>query len=91
MQLFALLGFESGSLSKETVTLSHFLNKADAIISSVEKIKALDAMVSKIAQRPEAVAFTVQQLQLQHAGRQLMMQVQCAAQHLHCFFYWFFK
>lgn len=45
MQLFALLGFKSGSLTKETVTLAHFLDKADLIIANVEKIKALDATV----------------------------------------------
>jgi dynein heavy chain 2 len=45
LQLFSLLGFKAGSLSKESVTLAHFLDKADAIIANVEKIKALDAMV----------------------------------------------
>jgi dynein heavy chain 2 len=45
LQLFSLLGFKAGSLSKESVTLAHFLDKADTIIANVEKIKALDAMV----------------------------------------------
>ncbi|WIA17572.1 hypothetical protein OEZ85_014399 [Tetradesmus obliquus] len=44
LQLFSLLGFKQGSLAKDTVTLAHFLDKADAIIANVEKIKALDAM-----------------------------------------------
>lgn len=45
-QLFSLLGFKSGTLTKETVTLAHFLDKADAIIAHMQQIKELDAMVS---------------------------------------------
>jgi hypothetical protein len=44
-QLFALLGFKPGVLSKETVTLSHFLNKCDAVVANAEAIKSLDATV----------------------------------------------
>lgn len=44
-QLFALLGFKTGSLTKETVTLAHFLDRADTIITNMQQIKALDALV----------------------------------------------
>eukprot|EP00878_Enallax_costatus_P024703 GHUV01026383.1.p1 GENE.GHUV01026383.1~~GHUV01026383.1.p1 ORF type:complete len:1576 (+),score=459.42 GHUV01026383.1:1611-6338(+) len=44
VQLFSLLGFKAGTLTKETVTLAHFLDKADAIIAHVQQIKELDAM-----------------------------------------------
>lgn len=44
-QLFALLGFKAGVLSKETVTLSHFLDKCDAVMANTDAIKALDATV----------------------------------------------
>lgn len=45
-QLFALLGFKPGVVSKETVTLSHFLDKCEGIVVNAEAIKALDAAVS---------------------------------------------
>jgi hypothetical protein len=44
-QLFALLGFKAGALFKETVTLAHFLDKADAVAAAAEAIRALDAQV----------------------------------------------
>jgi dynein heavy chain 2 len=44
-QLFALLGFKAGVLSKETVTLSHFLDKCGAVVANADAIKALDATV----------------------------------------------
>jgi dynein heavy chain 2 len=44
-QLFSLLGFKPGVLSKETVTLSHFLDKCDAVVLNAEAIRALDATV----------------------------------------------
>jgi dynein heavy chain 2 len=44
-QLFSLLGFKPGVLSKETVTLSHFLDKCDAVVANAEAIKSLDATV----------------------------------------------
>lgn len=45
-QLFGLLGFKAGLLSKESVTLSHFLDKCEAVVANAEAIKALDATVS---------------------------------------------
>ena len=44
-QLFSKLGFRHGTLTKETVTLAHFLDKADVISKSEEAIRALDAAV----------------------------------------------
>ncbi len=44
-QLFSMLGFRPGMLTKETVTLAHFLDKADAIAANAEAIRALDAAV----------------------------------------------
>jgi dynein heavy chain 2 len=44
-QLFALLGFKSGVLSKESVTLSHFLDKCDTVVANAEAIKSMDATV----------------------------------------------
>ena len=43
--LFNMLGFKPGSVTKETVTLAHFLDKADALLLAADKIKALDAQV----------------------------------------------
>jgi hypothetical protein len=45
--LFSLLGFKPGSVTKETVTLAHFLDKADALLLAADKIKALDAQVGQ--------------------------------------------
>jgi hypothetical protein len=44
-QLFALLGFKPGSLTRETVTLAHFLDKAAELAAAAEAIRALDAQV----------------------------------------------
>jgi hypothetical protein len=44
-QLFSLLGFKPGVLSKESVTLSHFLDKCDAVVANAEAIRSLDATV----------------------------------------------
>lgn len=45
-QLFSLLGFKAGSVTKENVTLAHFLDRADAVIAHAQQIKELDDMVS---------------------------------------------
>jgi dynein heavy chain 2 len=45
-QLFGMLGFKAGSVTKENVTLAHFLDKADAVIANAQQIKELDDMVS---------------------------------------------
>jgi hypothetical protein len=45
--LFNLLGFRPGSVTKETVTLAQLLDKADTILTVVDKIKALDAQVGQ--------------------------------------------
>lgn len=44
-QLFALLAFKPGVLSKESVTLSHFLDKCGAVVANAEAIRSLDATV----------------------------------------------
>jgi hypothetical protein len=48
-QLFSLLGLPSTgarALSKESLTLAHFLDRADQLVASADKITALDAQVS---------------------------------------------
>lgn len=47
-QLFSLLGFKPGMLTKENVTLSHFLDKSGAVVANAEVIKALDATVRRM-------------------------------------------
>ena len=45
-QLFTLIGLKTNgplAVSKETVTLAHFLDVADAIVKNVDAIKTLDA------------------------------------------------
>jgi hypothetical protein len=47
-QLFAWLGIKTtgpNAVSKDNVTLAHFLDKADAILKNAENIKKLDAQV----------------------------------------------
>jgi hypothetical protein len=46
LQLFNLIGLKTSgpnAVSKETVTLAHFLDVADAVAKNVEAIKTLDA------------------------------------------------
>ena len=46
LQLFTLIGLKTNgplAVSKETVTLAHFLDVADAIVKNVDAIKTLDA------------------------------------------------
>lgn len=50
-ELFRLLGLRlsgAGSVSKESVTLAHFLDKADVLLANVEQIRALDAQVGSV-------------------------------------------
>ena len=45
-QLFNLIGLKTNgptAVSKETVTLAHFLDVADAVVKNVDAIKSLDA------------------------------------------------
>ncbi|MEW5298927.1 MAG: hypothetical protein WDW36_001997 [Sanguina aurantia] len=46
LQLFHMLGFKTSgpnAITKENVTLAHFLDKADALVKNAEAIKSLDA------------------------------------------------
>ena len=46
LQLFGLIGLKTTgplAVSKETVTLAHFLDVADALVKNVDAIKSLDA------------------------------------------------
>lgn len=46
LQLFHMLGFKTSgpnAITKENVTLAHFLDKADALVKNAEAIKALDS------------------------------------------------
>jgi hypothetical protein len=48
-QLFSLLGLKAsgaGAVSRETVTLADFLDKAETLAANADKIKALDAQVA---------------------------------------------
>lgn len=45
VQLFSLIGIKPGSLTKEVVTLAHFLDRADAVAAAADRIRELDAQV----------------------------------------------
>jgi len=49
--VFGLLGLRTmggNAVSKETITLAHILDKADALIANVERIRAVDAQVGVV-------------------------------------------
>jgi dynein heavy chain 2 len=51
-QLFNLLGLKTNgpnAVSKETVTLAHFLDVADAVVKNADSIKSLDAQAQVCA------------------------------------------
>lgn len=59
LQLFNLIGLKSSgpnAVSKETVTLAHFLDVADAIAKNVEQIKQLDAQAQGESMMRKALA-----------------------------------
>jgi len=59
LQLFKMLGLKTsgeGSVSRETVTLAHFLDVADKVVSNADAIKSLDAQAQGEAMIRKALA-----------------------------------
>lgn len=59
LQLFQMLGFKTSgpnAISKETVTLTHFLNVADLLVKQADAIKALDAQAQGESMLRKALA-----------------------------------
>jgi hypothetical protein len=46
-QAFALLSFRPGAVTRESVTLSHFLDAAAEVVAQAEALRALDATVRR--------------------------------------------
>jgi dynein heavy chain 2 len=59
LQMFTLIGLKTNgpnAVSKETVTLTHFLNVADAVVANADAIRALDAQAQGESTMRKALA-----------------------------------